>query len=177
MSTGFGNQKWLFILLGFISFGIVAILSGVFADVVVKEQKSEGWTIIGIEYNGDLNSKNFIHLYDSIIQEKEEGKLKGELAVLFFSHPKDEKKGKALVGVIDKGTDKEIKKSFVNYQQGPYKEVYSEINLGELFTPNPNNVIEEIDSYILKNYETTSEKYLEYYPKNGVVIQSAILQN
>ncbi|WP_044201309.1 hypothetical protein [Flammeovirga sp. OC4] len=169
-----GNTKvWIVILFIFISLGIVGIQSGWFVDIQVKERDNEGWVLSGLEYKGKLDSKNFAQLYDSISLEVKKGKLKGELAALFFENPNTDQEVKAIVGVISKNKQSE---GYTYFEQSPYKEVYSEIVLGEMLTPNPQNVIEVLSNKADKDYPNFKKLYLEYYPNERSVVQSIILQ-
>ncbi|ANQ47517.1 hypothetical protein KMW28_15630 [Flammeovirga yaeyamensis] len=168
-----GKNKWIFILLGFISLGIIAILSGVFVDIEINERAHDSFVIKGYEYEGDISKKAFMHLYDSISNQKSNGTLEGNLAVLFFTHPNEIKKAKVIVGVI--GNHSVQDSLFSTYEQKAFKEVYSVINLGELFTPNPSNVVDAIDLYT-KEKNLKGNKYLEYYSKETQVIQSVIIE-
>ncbi|NME68370.1 hypothetical protein [Flammeovirga aprica] len=169
-----GNTKiWIVILFIFISLGIVGIQSGWFVDIKVQEKNNDGWVLSGVEYNGKLDSKNFSQLYDSIATEVKEGKLKGELAALFFENPNTDKSVKVIVGVINNEKQSE---GYTYFNQKPYKEIYSEISLGELFTPNPQNVIEVLSQKATTDYPEAQRLYLEYYPDQKSVIQSIILQ-
>ncbi|KXX70151.1 hypothetical protein [Flammeovirga sp. SJP92] len=169
-----GNTKiWIVILFIFISLGIVGIQSGWFVDIKVQEKKNEGWVLSGLEYNGKLDSKSFTQLYDSISNDVKAGKLKGELAALFFDNPNTDKKVKVIVGVIGKSRQSD---GYTYFDQKPYKEIYSEIALGELLTPNPQNVIEVLSEKATTDYPSSQRLYLEYYPSQTSVVQSIILQ-
>ncbi|OHX68141.1 hypothetical protein [Flammeovirga pacifica] len=166
------NNKWVFILFGFISLGIIAVLSGAFVDIEIEQRKHEGFTIKGFAYEGDITKEAFTHLYDSVIQQKNKGVLKGDMAVLFYTHPSEHQKANVIVGVINDKQNNDEK--FTVYHQKAYEEIYSIINLGEMFTPNPDNVIDAIDQ-LKEEKNLKGTKYLEYYTSPTEVIQSVII--
>ncbi|AZQ63005.1 hypothetical protein EI427_12360 [Flammeovirga pectinis] len=169
------TRFWVITLFGFISIGIISIMTGVYSEVKIDQRESDGWELVGIEYEGKADSQAFISLYDSISKELEKGKLSGKLAVLFFQNPNTEKPIKAIVGALS-NKKAASQHNYKVYKQGPYLEVYSEITMGELFTPNPENVINQINDLIEVSFGTVPNKYLEYYPTKSTVIQSAIVE-
>lgn len=170
-----GNTKvWIAILFLFISLGIVGIQSGWFSEVTINERENIGWVMTGVEYEGKLNNNEFMLLYDSISNEINKGELKGNLAALFFSNPNSEGVVKVMIGAIDTAPQKVGE--YKLYNQNSYKELFAEINLGELLTPNPSNIIDKLSETADKEYPNQEKLYLEYYPNNKSVIQSVILQ-
>lgn len=170
-----GNTKvWIVILFLFIGLGIIGIQAGWFAEIEVKEKENEGWFLTGIEYEGKLDSEKFISLYDSIMKEKKVGNLKGELAALFFESPNTDLAVKAIVGVLTKSVQ-DTNKEYVEYKQPKYTEIYSTILLGEMFTPNPHNVVEQLIKKADESYSGHQTLFLEHYPNETTVVQSIIL--
>ncbi|MBB6459949.1 hypothetical protein [Flammeovirga kamogawensis] len=170
------TRFWVITLLGFISIGIISIMTGVYSEVKIDQKESDGWELVGIEYEGKADSQVFINLYDSISKEIERDKLSGNLAVLFFQNPNTDKPIKAIVGALSTNKVASQQNGYKVYKQGPYLEVYSEIKMGELFTPNPENVINQINDLIEMSFGSVPNKYLEYYPSKSTVIQSAIVE-
>lgn len=170
-----GNTKiWIVILFLFIAVGIFGIQAGWFTEIEVQEKENNGWVLTGIEYEGKLDTKAFGSLYDSIVNEKRKGNLKGDLAALFFESPNTDSSIKAIVGVLSDHSQNSPKK-YIEYKQSKYKEIYSTILLGEMFTPNPHNVVELLIEEADKKYSDSKKLFLEYYPNESTVIQSIVI--